>query len=126
MRAERIGESALRRLDEGRPFDEVARQFTTDPESKAAGGDVGTWVSASSAGGPPQGRPACPPRRGGRPVEVRGAGTCSGCRSCSGRASRRSPRSGETIAEELRAPATRQALEAWLDAAARAPTCETL
>jgi len=47
VRAERIGETALRRLDEGRPFDEVARQFSTDPESKAAGGDVGTVSLAS-------------------------------------------------------------------------------
>ena len=47
VRAERIGESALRRLGEGRPFDEVARQFSTDPESKAAGGDVGTVSLAS-------------------------------------------------------------------------------
>ncbi|HEX5643071.1 MAG TPA: peptidyl-prolyl cis-trans isomerase [Thermoleophilia bacterium] len=47
VRAERIGESALRRLGEGRPFDEVARQFSTDPESKAAGGDMGTVTLAS-------------------------------------------------------------------------------
>ncbi|MGE5228613.1 MAG: peptidylprolyl isomerase, partial [Deltaproteobacteria bacterium] len=47
VRAERIGETALRRLDEGRPFAEVARQFSTDPESKAAGGDVGTVTLAS-------------------------------------------------------------------------------
>ncbi len=40
--AERIAESALGRLREGRPWDEVARQFSTDPEAKAAGG---TWGS---------------------------------------------------------------------------------
>jgi parvulin-like peptidyl-prolyl isomerase len=45
--AERIAESALGRLREGRPWDEVARQFSTDPEAKAAGGDLGV-VSLSS------------------------------------------------------------------------------
>jgi parvulin-like peptidyl-prolyl isomerase len=39
--AKRIAESALGRLRDGHPFAEVARQFTTDPESKAAGGDMG-------------------------------------------------------------------------------------
>ena len=41
--AERIAESALGRLRDGRPFEEVARQFSTDPEAKAQGGDAG-WV----------------------------------------------------------------------------------
>jgi parvulin-like peptidyl-prolyl isomerase len=45
--AEPIAESALARLRSGRPFHEVARQFTTDLEAKANGGDLG-WVLASS------------------------------------------------------------------------------
>jgi parvulin-like peptidyl-prolyl isomerase len=45
--AERIAESALDRLRSGRPFSEVARQFSTSPESKAAGGDLGTVALAS-------------------------------------------------------------------------------
>ena len=42
--AERIAQSALARLRRGRPFDEVARQFTTDPE--AEGGRAATWASS--------------------------------------------------------------------------------
>jgi parvulin-like peptidyl-prolyl isomerase len=49
--AERIAESALARLRAGRPFAEVARQFTTDPEAKANDGDLG-WVLASSLPAP--------------------------------------------------------------------------
>jgi peptidyl-prolyl cis-trans isomerase C len=45
--AERIAESALGRLREGRPWDEVARQFSTDPEAKAAGGDMGVVALSS-------------------------------------------------------------------------------
>ncbi len=45
--AERIAESALGRLRSGHPFDEVARQFSTDPEAKAQGGDMGTVTLAS-------------------------------------------------------------------------------
>jgi len=39
--AEGIAESALGRLRTGHPFDEVARQFSTDPEAKDQGGDMG-------------------------------------------------------------------------------------
>jgi parvulin-like peptidyl-prolyl isomerase len=45
--AERIAESAIARLQDGHPFDEVARQFSSDPESKANGGDLG-WVLEGS------------------------------------------------------------------------------
>jgi len=45
--AERIAESALGRLRQGHPFDEVARQFSTDPEAKAQGGDMGTVALSS-------------------------------------------------------------------------------
>lgn len=45
--AERIAESALGRLRTGRPFEEVARQFSRDPEAKAQGGDNG-WVTLDS------------------------------------------------------------------------------
>jgi parvulin-like peptidyl-prolyl isomerase len=45
--AEGIAESALGRLHSGHPFDEVARQFSTDPEAKSQGGDMGTVALAS-------------------------------------------------------------------------------
>ena len=45
--AERIAESALQRLHDGRPFKEVARQFSTDLEGKANGGDMGRIALSS-------------------------------------------------------------------------------
>jgi parvulin-like peptidyl-prolyl isomerase len=45
--AERIAETALGRLRSGHSFEEVARQFSTDPEAKARGGDMGTVSLAS-------------------------------------------------------------------------------
>jgi parvulin-like peptidyl-prolyl isomerase len=45
--AERIAESAIGRLRSGRPFAEVARQFSTDPEAKAEGGDMGVVALSS-------------------------------------------------------------------------------
>jgi len=45
--AERIAECALGRLRQGHPFEEVARQFSTDPEAKAQGGDMGTVALSS-------------------------------------------------------------------------------
>lgn len=43
----RIADNALGRLRSGRPFAEVARQFSTDGEGKAAGGDMGVVALAS-------------------------------------------------------------------------------
>lgn len=45
--AERIAQNAIQRLREGRPFAEVARQFSSDPESKAKGGDMGVVALSS-------------------------------------------------------------------------------
>jgi parvulin-like peptidyl-prolyl isomerase len=45
--AERIAQSALDRLRSGRSFEEVARQFSTDAQAKAQGGDMGTVTLAS-------------------------------------------------------------------------------
>ena len=45
--AERIARNAMQRLREGHPFAEVARQFTTDAEAKANGGDLGVVALSS-------------------------------------------------------------------------------
>jgi parvulin-like peptidyl-prolyl isomerase len=50
-RNEGIAGNALKRLRQGRPFEEVARQFSTDPELKASGGVMG-WVAPSSLPAP--------------------------------------------------------------------------
>jgi parvulin-like peptidyl-prolyl isomerase len=47
VRTRMVGENAIRRLRQGRPFAEVARQLSIDPQSKDEGGDLG-WVLTSS------------------------------------------------------------------------------
>ena len=47
VRTEKVAGNAIDRLDQGRPFSEVARQFSMDPESRDNGGDLG-WVLTSS------------------------------------------------------------------------------
>jgi len=53
VRARLIAESALKRLRQGHPFAEVARQFSIDLQSKASGGDLG-WVTVASLPAPLQ------------------------------------------------------------------------
>jgi parvulin-like peptidyl-prolyl isomerase len=47
VKAELIAQSALTRLRSGRPFKEVARQFTNDLQAKDTGGDLGRVALAS-------------------------------------------------------------------------------
>ena len=47
VRTRMVAENAIERLRQGNPFAEVARQFSIDPQSRDAGGDLG-WVLASS------------------------------------------------------------------------------
>jgi parvulin-like peptidyl-prolyl isomerase len=47
VRTRMVAEDAIARLRQGRPFAEVARQLSIDPQSKDAGGDLG-WVLTSS------------------------------------------------------------------------------
>lgn len=51
VRNEGIAGNAVKRLEQGRPFDEVARQFSIDPELKASEGRMG-WVAPSSLPSP--------------------------------------------------------------------------
>lgn len=51
VRNEGIAGNAVKRLDQGRPFEEVARQFSVDPELKSSAGMMG-WVSPSSLPAP--------------------------------------------------------------------------
>jgi parvulin-like peptidyl-prolyl isomerase len=46
-----IAGNAIKRLRQGRPFEEVSRQFSTDPQIKDAGGMLG-WVDPRSLPGP--------------------------------------------------------------------------
>jgi peptidyl-prolyl cis-trans isomerase C len=51
VRVELVAENAIGRLRQGRPFAEVAHQFSIDPESRDQGGDQG-WVYLASLPGP--------------------------------------------------------------------------
>lgn len=51
VRNEGIAGNAVKRLRQGRPFEEVSRQFSIDPQIKDAGGMMG-WVDARSLPGP--------------------------------------------------------------------------
>jgi parvulin-like peptidyl-prolyl isomerase len=51
VRNEGIAGNAIKRLRQGRPFDEVSRQFSIDPEIKDAGGMLG-WLDPRSLPGP--------------------------------------------------------------------------
>jgi parvulin-like peptidyl-prolyl isomerase len=55
VRTRQVAENVIGELDEGRPFAEVARQLSVDPQSRDAGGDLG-WVLTSSL--PPVAREA--------------------------------------------------------------------
>jgi parvulin-like peptidyl-prolyl isomerase len=51
VRNEGIAGNAVKRLEQGRPFEEVARQFSVDPELKSNAGMMG-WVSPASLPAP--------------------------------------------------------------------------
>jgi parvulin-like peptidyl-prolyl isomerase len=115
--AERIAESALRRLREGHPWEEVARQFSTDPEAKAAGGDLGV-VSLSSL--PVPLRKAVEATRDGRVSKpVQGPGGWYLYKTAGRTPSGIAPFSEveQKILNELTLRKRFAALDAWLDAA---------
>jgi parvulin-like peptidyl-prolyl isomerase len=114
--AERIAESALGRLREGRPWDEVARQFSTDPEAKAAGGDMGV-VSLSSL--PTPLRKAVEATRDGQVTKpVQGPGGWYLLKTAERTSGGVSPFSEvrQQITQELTRRKRFAALESWLDA----------
>lgn len=120
--AERIAESALGRLRDGHPFEEVARQFSTDPEAKAAGGDLGV-VALSSL--PVPLRKAVEATRSGQVSKpVQGPGGWYLLKATGRTAGGIAPFS--EVEQQIRTELTRRkrfaALEAWLDAAREAAT----
>jgi parvulin-like peptidyl-prolyl isomerase len=115
--AERIAESALERLHQGRPFAEVARQFSTDPEAKAAGGDMGVVALASL---PASFRDALEPAAPGEVVgPIQGPGGWYLLRATDLKRDRVAPFA--EVRDDLVAELTRRerfrALAKWLDAA---------
>jgi parvulin-like peptidyl-prolyl isomerase len=120
--AERIAKSALGRLRDGHPFAEVARQFSTDPEAKAAGGDMGV-VALSSLPAPL--RKAVQTTRDGQVSEpVEGLGGWYLLKATDRTPGGAAPFS--QVEEEILRELTRRkrfaALEAWLDTVREAAT----
>ncbi len=115
--AERVAESALRRLRSGHSFAEVARQFSSDPESKAQGGDMGV-VALSSLPAPlrkaveatPEGKVSDPVQGPGGWYLLKATGRTSG-------GSLPFSAVEQQILKELTRRKRFAALEAWLDAA---------
>lgn len=72
VRTEMVAKNALGRIRQGRPFAEVARQFSIDPESRDAGGDLGLLLTSSLPG--PLRRAAASAKLGvlAKPVRVGG------------------------------------------------------
>jgi parvulin-like peptidyl-prolyl isomerase len=125
VRTEMVAANAIARLDEGRPFSEVARQFSMDPETRDNGGELG-WVLTSSL--PPLLRKAVAGRGAGvvpRPV---GAGNVWYVLNVEAqRAARVIPL--EEVRGRVKAELTRvkrsRALERWLDSARERATVAT-
>lgn len=67
-----IAGNALERLRQGRPFEEVSRQFSIDPELKDSGGRLG-WIDPRSLPGP-LGAAVTKLRRGAVSKPIEGAG----------------------------------------------------
>jgi hypothetical protein len=120
--AERIAESALGRLRSGHPFEQVARQFSRDLESKARGGDLGVIALASlpvplreAVEGAPAGQVAGP---------VQGPGGWFLLKATDLKRARTLPfeEVREQILGELTSRRRFVALDAWLDSAREAAT----
>jgi peptidyl-prolyl cis-trans isomerase C len=120
--AERIAENAIDRLESGRPFAEVARQFSADPESKAAGGDLGTVALASLPEPLREAVEGTPAGEVSEPVE--GPGGWYVLKATELRRARTAP--FPEVREQILSELTRRkrfvALDAWLDSARQAAT----
>ncbi len=117
MPAEPIAKNALQRLREGHAFREVARQFTTDSEAKANGGDMGVVALTSL---PPTFTDALEPARPGEVVgPVQGPGGWYVLKATDVKQAGTKPfsevRAG--LVSELTRLDRFRALEKWLDAA---------
>jgi parvulin-like peptidyl-prolyl isomerase len=109
-----IAENAVARLRAGRPFAEVARQFTNDVESRDKGGDLG-WVLASSLPAPlRQSAAGLKPGAVGKPVE--GPGGWYVLKLVASRPASVTPFAAveRRLIEELTLRERSKALDAWL------------
>jgi peptidyl-prolyl cis-trans isomerase C len=126
VRSEAVARNVIARLKEGRPFDEVARQFNFDPELKAAGGDMG-WLLVSSL--PDELREAVARLKTG---EISGPTKALGrvyvVKILARRAARVLPYSevNADLREELERRKRARALSAWLAEAREAASIEVL
>jgi foldase protein PrsA len=125
VRTERVAANAIARLDQGRPFTEVARQFSVDPETRDKGGELG-WILTSSL--PPVLQKAVAGAGTGvirRPV---GAGNVWYVLNIEAQRPSRVMRLSEVrdrLTTELTRVKRSKALERWLDAARERSTVTT-
>jgi parvulin-like peptidyl-prolyl isomerase len=117
-----IAENALARLRAGRPFAEVARQFTNDAESRDKGGDLG-WVLASSLPVPLR-RSAAGLKPGAVGKPVQGPGGWYVLKVVAARPARVTlfPAVARRLIAELTLQERIKALDAWLAAARKRAT----
>ena len=125
VRTKKVADNVIARLDQGRPFTEVARQFSVDPEMRDKGGKLG-WILTSSL--PPVLQKAVAGASTGvirRPV---GAGNVWYVLDVEARRAARVMRLGEVrdrLTIELTHVKRSKALERWLDAARERATVTT-
>jgi parvulin-like peptidyl-prolyl isomerase len=117
VRTEMVAENALRRIRQGRPFAEVARQFAIDSEARDAGGDLGLLLVSSLPGPLRKAATSADPGVLARPVQVGNTWYVLDVRAR--RPARAIPlakvRAG--IQDELTRVKRAKALDAWLAAA---------
>jgi parvulin-like peptidyl-prolyl isomerase len=115
--AERIAESALGRLRQGHPFAEVARQFSTDPEAKAQGGDMGTVALSSLPAPLSRALETAPAGRVTRPVQGPGGWYLLKATGLTRAHTVPFSKAEKDIVKELTRRKRFAALEAWLNGA---------
>lgn len=122
--AERIAESALGRLRSGRPFEEVARQFSVNAEAKAAGGDLGVIALASLPAPLRKAVKDTPVGEVSEPVQGPGGWYLFKAEDLKPARITPFPLVRERILEELTRTRRFAALDAWLDTARAAAAVE--
>lgn len=126
VHSERIAENARERIQAGTPFDQVSRQFSTDPELKASGGDMG-WIQPSSIPAPlHQALGSLKPGRVSKPVQ--GPGGWYVLKVLGRRAAHVVPfaQVRKSLLDDLTARKRAAKLERWLDTARENATIEKL
>jgi parvulin-like peptidyl-prolyl isomerase len=115
--AERIAESAIHRLKTGHSFAEVARQFSSDPQAKDQGGDMGVVALSSLPEPLSKAIRRTPPGQITDPVQGPGGWYVLKATDLKPTRTRSFAEVEKGLVAELTRRARFKALDAWLDAA---------